>query len=105
MKHICLDCHTFFDVAQKKEVTDHTGFDGIYIDVCPQCMSNHIEPVAGKYLLVMDKIQYKHLTYADGYFRNQVKENLLYTNDPTIADHYRSLLIMSELIFKNIKKL
>lgn len=105
MKHICLDCLTIFKQAQKKELPDQTGQIDLIIDVCPQCISEHIEPAEGKYVLVIDEVEYKHLSYSDGYFQSRVKENLLNTNDPVIAEYYRGLLMLSDLIMNNIKKL
>ena len=105
MNHICLDCHQIFEKAEKKQFPDHTGQIDLIIDVCPACISTHIIHTSDKYLLIMDQVEYKHLLLADQYFKNGVKENLLKTNDPTIAEYYRGLLMLSDLIVKNISKL
>jgi hypothetical protein len=104
MKNICLDCLQIFEQPEIIERPDLTGHMDLH-HVCPACIGENIEPIANKHLLIMDDTELKHLSYVDGYFRNAVKENMWLSIDPIIRDHYKSLLHMSEIIFKNIKKL
>lgn len=103
MKHICLDCYATFDVAAKKEVPDASGFDGILIDVCPVCISNHIEPAESKRILVLDATDYKHLANMANFYIDACKNNLLSTNDADLASHYRALIMQSEHFINNPK--
>ena len=112
-KHICLDCFAMFNIeaAHKKEVPDHTGFDGIFIDVCPTCLSNHIQPTEGINILLLDNTDKQHLAVVMQHFINGCKQNLIRVEaqniEPkdrlTLVEHYQSFITLTEAIFNNIK--
>jgi len=102
-KLICLDCLTRFEAPVKKEMPDYTGFDGIIIEVCPVCISSHIEDANNYSLLALDVADVKQFGMIVQYFIDGCKRNKASTTDPILNDHYRALITNAETIFTNIK--
>ncbi len=103
-KHICLDCITIFNVAMKREIADHTGQVDTIIDVCPVCMSNHIEPAEGNQIIILDRADMLHLKMVAQYFINGCKQNKSLCGDAVLHEYYRALILNTENIINNAKK-
>lgn len=103
-KHICLDCICLFDNAKPKELLDHTGQVDIIIDVCPKCMSNHIEPAEGKQIIILDHADMQHLKMVTQYFINGCKQNKSLCHEPVLHEYYRALILNTENIINNAKQ-
>ena len=104
IKHICLDCQTIFDIPQRMEVPDHTGFDGVIIDVCPNCISNHIQQAAGLYLPALDAEDMKGIQRMCEIYTQKCIENKLHTTDATLLLHYTALIDQATTLVEKIKK-
>lgn len=103
-KYICLDCYSTFDVSKAREITDHTGQVDTIIDVCPVCMSNHIEPAEGKQIIILDQADMQHLKLVTQYFINGCKQNKSLCHEPVLHEYYRALILNTENIINNAKQ-
>lgn len=105
IKHICLDCNQVFDVPAKQDSTDITGHDDfVLIDVCPVCMSNHIQHATGLYLPVLDAEDLRGLQRMCETYTKKCIENKINTTDATLLHHYTALIDQATgLIDKIIK--
>jgi hypothetical protein len=101
-KLICLDCFTRFEAPAQHEMPDLTGFDGIIIEVCPNCISSHIEPAENYTLAAFDHADIKQLKIMINYFIDGCKKNKSIVTDATLHDHYRALIINAEAMLNNI---
>ena len=101
---ICLDCLTRFEAPEKKEMPDHTGFNGLIIEVCPACINSHFEPVENYSLLALDVADVKQFKMMLDLFIETCKRNLSITNDIVLIQHYQALMSNSINIFNNIKQ-
>lgn len=103
-KLICLDCYSTFDVSKIREIVDHTGQVDIIIDVCPNCISNHIEEAKGKNLIILDPADMQHLKMVFQYFINGCKQNKSLCKEPVLHEYYRALILNTENIINNAKQ-
>lgn len=104
MKHICLDCQTIFDKPTKHQVPDHTGHEGVFIDVCPQCISNHIQQATGLYLPVLDQEDLKGIERMCEVYVKKCIDNKINTTDSTLLHHYTALIDQATDLITKIKK-
>jgi hypothetical protein len=103
-KYICLDCKCQFDKANEQQVADHTGNDGIFIEVCPVCISNHIQPTEGLYLPVLDAEDITGIERMANSHRHKCIDNKFHTTDATLLQHYSALIQQANDILKKIKE-
>ena len=102
-KLICLDCFTRFEAPAQHEMPDLTGFNGIIIEVCPSCISSHIEPAENYSLLALDVADVKQLKMMLDLFLETCSNNLMKTSDIVLIQHYQALMSNSINIYNNIK--
>jgi hypothetical protein len=101
---ICLDCHCQFEITRKHEVSDHTGFAGIIIDVCPVCISNHIEETEGLFLPVLDAEDITGIErMANSHIHRCIDHKLHVLNEPILLEHYSALIKQANDIVKKIR--
>ena len=103
MKHICLDCNQIFDAPKPHMVPDHTGFDGVQIDVCPVCISDHIQLATGLFLPALDAEDIKGIERMCQIYTQKCVENKVHTNDPTLLLHYTALIDQATNLLQKIK--
>jgi len=102
---ICLDCKCQFKIAAKHEVPDQTGFDGIIIDVCPVCISNHIQETAGLFLPVFDAEDLTGIErMANSHIHKCIHNKFHAINDATLLEHYSALIQQANAIVKKVKE-
>jgi hypothetical protein len=77
-------------------VADHTGFEGIYIDVCPLCISDDITEI-----YELSSEQRLLQMWADA-FINKCIQNKQSTNDANLIIHYTNLISDTQLLLKKI---
>jgi len=104
IKHICRDCNQQFNQAQQKQVPDHTGFDGIYIEVCPNCCSNLIEPISGLHTIILDKTEVELIAKMATLYVGHIAESKSKSTEIVLKDHYTALMMQAnDLVEKIIK--
>lgn len=110
-KQICLDCFQMFEQPAPHYIQQHNIEVDLIINVCPHCMSNHIEPIKGKTMILLDAAEHRHLLMVAQYFINGCRENLIRCSEmrtnldaKTLHQHYQSLIQITELILKNAKQ-
>jgi hypothetical protein len=96
MKMQCNTCKTKFDQPNEHFVSDHTGFEGIYIDVCPSCISDNITEI-----YELSKEQRLLQMWADA-FINKCIQNKQSTNDANLIIHYTNLISDTQILLKKI---
>jgi hypothetical protein len=101
-KLICLDCFTRFEAPAQREIPDHTGFTGLIIEVCPNCISNSIEPAENYTLAAFDKSDIIQLKMMINYFIDGCMKNKSLISDPILHDHYRALIANAKYMLDNI---
>jgi len=101
-KQICRDCSQQFLLPHMKQVPDATGFDGIYIEVCPNCCSNLIEPIKGLHTPILDSTDMELiLKMANAYVALIVVKKSKST-EIVLKDHYTALMIQANDLVKKI---
>jgi len=103
-KFICLDCNCQFEICGQKEIPDHTGHDGIFIDVCPVCISNHIQPTEGLYLPVLDAEDIRGIERMAEVYKNKCLDQKTHTTDLTLLQHYTALIDQCNQVLKKVKE-
>lgn len=96
MKMQCNSCQTKFDQPKPHFVADHTGWEGIYIHVCPNCISDNITEI---YELTPEQKLIQ--MWADA-FINKCIQNKQSTNDANLIIHYTNLISDTQLLLKKI---
>ena len=96
MKMQCNNCKTKFVQSNEHFVADHTGFEGIYIDVCPVCISDDIFEI-----IELSPEQRLLQMWADA-FINKCIQNKQSTNDANLIIHYTNLISDTQLLLKKI---
>jgi hypothetical protein len=100
---ICLDCHCQFEITRKHEVSDYTGFAGIIIDVCPICISNHIQETKGLFLPILDQEDCNHIERISSYFKTLCLNQKFLVKDTLLMEHYTALIMQTDFLIKKIK--
>ena len=103
-KHICLDCNTVFVIEEQKFFGDPVTMDGVWIDVCPQCMSDHIQKAEGLHLVALDAEDLRGLQRMCEYYTAKAVENKIHTTDITLLQHYTALIDQATSLIEKIKK-
>ena len=101
-KLICLDCFTRFEAPAQREMPDLTGFTGLIIEVCPNCISDAIEPAENYTLAAFDKADIIQLKMMINYFIDGCMKNKSLISDPILHDHYRALISNAQFMLNNI---
>jgi len=101
-KQICRDCSHQFLLPHMKQVPDSTGFDGIYIEVCPECCSNAIEPIKGLHTPVLDKTEVELIAKMATLYVGQIAESKSKSTEIVLKDHYTALMIQANDLVKKI---
>jgi len=96
MKMICNQCQTKFDKPKGHYFPDHTGWDGVYIDVCPNCISDEISEIK-TYSNDQKLIQ----MWADA-FINKCIHNKQSTGDANLIIHYTNLISETQILIKKL---
>lgn len=100
---ICLDCYCQFEIGREYEVSDNTGFTGIIIDVCPVCISNHIQETKGLFLPVLDAEDFKGLQRMAEVYYTKCIDAKMNTTDSTLLQHYTALIDQCTTIIDKIR--
>jgi hypothetical protein len=101
-KYLCLDCFTRFEAPKERIMPDHTGFHGLIIEVCPNCISDSIEAAENYTLAAFDKSDVIQLKMMINYFIDGCMKNKSLVTDPILHDHYRALISNAQYMLNNI---
>jgi len=101
-KYLCLDCFNRFEAPAQREMPDLTGFTGLIIEVCPNCISDCIEPADNYTLAAFDKSDVIQLKMMINYFIDGCMKNKSLVTDPILHDHYRALISNAQYMLNNI---
>jgi hypothetical protein len=90
--YICNDCNCQFEITRKHEISDHTGFAGIIIDVCPVCISNDIQETVNLFLPILNSEDFNALQKMASVYYTKCIDAKMMSTDITLLQHYTALI-------------